>query len=153
MRSGRTNPFRGLTLFIGFTLDNFDELERVSKDMAALITGRVSPLTQSLQETYASLGIPRHPKKGVARQPVAEVQGAIVDGRVGLAYPKPEKVLRYLRLAQLLLIAGEGQPKTTPSGRRRFCVHSYVPAAPFGRAEPYLAVYRRLRRTPTLAEI
>ena len=101
----RANPIHRIYL------DNFDELERVSKDMAALLTGRVSPLTQSLQETYASLGIPRHPKKGVARQPVAEVQGAIVDGRVGLAYPKPEKALRYLRLAQLLLIAGEGSQK------------------------------------------
>ena len=101
----RANPIHRIYL------DNFDELEKVSKDMASLITGKVSALTQSLQETYAGLGIPRHPKKGVARQHVAEVQGAIVDGAAGLAYPKPGKVMRYLRLAQLLLLDGSSSQK------------------------------------------
>eukprot|EP00435_Cladocopium_sp_Y103_P045335 s309_g13.t1 len=84
-------------------LDNFDELERTSKEMAATIQGKLSPVVQALQEVYAALGIPRHPKKGVARSLKAEVQGAIVDGALGLAYPKVEKVLRYAHLARLLL--------------------------------------------------
>ena len=61
-------------------LDNFDELEKVSKDTAQAVAGKASALTSSLQETYTAMGIPRHPKKGVARQPLAEVQGAMVDG-------------------------------------------------------------------------
>ena len=38
----RANPIHRIYL------DNFDELEKVSKDMASLITGKVSALTQSL---------------------------------------------------------------------------------------------------------
>lgn len=47
--------------------------------------------------------MPRHPKKGVASQRKAEVQGAIIDGVAGVAYPKPEKVLKYMQLGKLLL--------------------------------------------------
>eukprot|EP00435_Cladocopium_sp_Y103_P041058 s698_g11.t1 len=72
-------------------LDNFDELERGSPEWARTIKGKVSPLVQGLQETYANLGVPRHPKKAVARQPQAEVQGAMVDGVAGLAFPKVDK--------------------------------------------------------------
>eukprot|EP00438_Fugacium_kawagutii_P008896 Skav215704 [mRNA] locus=scaffold2573:57842:63963:+ [translate_table: standard] len=84
-------------------LDNFDELEKVSSEVADTIRGKVSPLVQGLQETYGSLGVPRHPKKAVARQSKAEVQGALLDGKLGIAYPKVEKVLKYAYLAQLLL--------------------------------------------------
>eukprot|EP00438_Fugacium_kawagutii_P024506 Skav231357 [mRNA] locus=scaffold1586:219038:222619:+ [translate_table: standard] len=87
-------------------LDNFDELRRVSKKHADLIQGQVSPLVQSLREVYREVGVPRHPKKGVACQPKAEVQGAIVDGPKGIIYPKPEKVLKYLHLTKLVLQAG-----------------------------------------------
>lgn len=86
-------------------LDNFDELRKVSKGHARLIAGEVSPLVSSLREEYAEIGVPRHPKKSVASQSRAEVQGAIVDGRLGVAYPKPEKVLRYCQLARLLLLS------------------------------------------------
>ena len=92
-------------------LDNFDELERVSKDDAEVIAGEVSPLVKCLQEVYATMGIPRHPKKGVSRQLVAEVQGAIVDGRIGVAFPKVEKVLKYCHLASLLLKDGRASLK------------------------------------------
>ena len=95
-----SNPMRRIYL------DNYDELEKVSKSTARMIAGTVSPLTESLQHAYANLGVPRHPKKGVARQLVAEVQGAIVDGEQGLAYPKVEKVLKYAQLAKLLLEEG-----------------------------------------------
>ena len=84
-------------------LDNFDELRKVSKDLADTIEGKVSPLIAGLREEYLKLGVPRHPKKGVASQKIAEVQGAIVDGLAGVAYPKPEKVLKYMQLSKLLL--------------------------------------------------
>ena len=84
-------------------LDNFDQLERVNKDLSHAIQGKVSPLVLGLREEYAALGIPRHPKKAVATATVAEVQGAMVDGQRGLAHPKVEKVLKYMHLARLLL--------------------------------------------------
>ena len=88
-------------------LDNFDELRRVSKGMASVIAGTVSPLVSGLREEYAMLGVPRHPKKSVACQAQAEVQGAIVDGSLGIAVPKPEKVLRYALLTKQVLEAGK----------------------------------------------
>eukprot|EP00438_Fugacium_kawagutii_P032009 Skav201743 [mRNA] locus=scaffold2498:423455:425999:+ [translate_table: standard] len=84
-------------------LDNFDELRQVSKGHAAAIAGEVSPLISCLREEYAMLKVPRHPKKSVASQLKAEVQGAIVDGHSGIAYPKPEKVLKYALLTVQLL--------------------------------------------------
>ena len=50
-------------------LDDFDELEKGSQEWAKAIEGQVPPLVQGLQETYAELGVPRHPKKAVARRP------------------------------------------------------------------------------------
>ena len=66
---------------------------------------------QGLQDTYAELGVPRHPKKAVSRQPQAEVQGAIVDGTRGIAFPKVEKVLKYAHLARLLVTSGYSNQK------------------------------------------
>lgn len=84
-------------------LDNFDELMKVSKGVAQAIAGSVSPLVSSLREEYSLLGIPRHPKKSVSAHRRAEVQGAIIEGEEGIAFPKPEKALRYALLAQQLL--------------------------------------------------
>ena len=83
--------------------DNFDELMKVSKGVAQAIAGSVSPLVSSLREEYSLLGIPRHPKKSVSAHRRAEVQGAIIEGEEGIAFPKPEKALRYALLAQQLL--------------------------------------------------
>eukprot|EP00438_Fugacium_kawagutii_P025239 Skav236128 [mRNA] locus=scaffold900:368879:380005:- [translate_table: standard] len=88
-------------------LDNFDELRKVSKGHADALAGKVSPLVTSLREEYASRGIPRHPKKAVSSKAQAEVQGAIMDGNQGIAFPKPEKVLKYAILTQLLIESGE----------------------------------------------
>eukprot|EP00438_Fugacium_kawagutii_P029401 Skav223382 [mRNA] locus=scaffold2634:238975:242134:+ [translate_table: standard] len=84
-------------------LDNFDELKRVSRKHAELFEGKLSPLVTSLQEVYSEVGVPRHPKKAVASQRQAEVQGAIIDGEKGIICPKPEKILKYLHLTKLLL--------------------------------------------------
>ena len=84
-------------------LDNFDELRKVSKDLAEAIEGKASPLVLGLREEYQVLGVPRHPKKAVASSMQAEVQGALVCGDEGVAFPKPEKILKYSELALLLL--------------------------------------------------
>ena len=101
---------RGNPLFRIY-LDNFDELKRVSKGLAEAIEGQVSPLVMGLREEYVTLGVPRHPKKSVESSRRAEVQGAIVDGRQGIAFPKPEKILKYSFLACLVLESGECSQK------------------------------------------
>lgn len=60
-----------------------------------------------LREEYVILGVPRHPKKGVASSLRAEVQGAIIDVKEGIAFPKPEKVLKYAQLGMMLLDADQ----------------------------------------------
>lgn len=92
-------------------LDNFDELKRVSKRTADAIEGKVSPLVQALQDQYHAFNIPRHPKKAVSNQFSAEVQGAVVEGKEGVAFPRPEKILKYLWLAHMLVEQGEATQK------------------------------------------
>ena len=78
-------------------------MKKVNKSLSEAVEGKVSPFVIGLREEYLRRGIPRHPKKSVEGQKVAEVQGAIVDGVAGLAFPKPDKVLRYCQLGRLLL--------------------------------------------------
>ena len=92
-------------------LDNFDELRKVNKFMSEAIEGKVSPLVTGLRDEYLRLQIPRHPKKSVQQQPKAEVQGALVDGQRGIAFPKPEKILKYTQLACQLLASGSSTVK------------------------------------------
>ena len=87
-------------------LDNFDEMKKADDNTAKLIEGKPSPVVLALREEYLRLGVPRHPKKSVEERRLAEVQGAIVDGVAGIAYPKPEKVLKYCRLAVMTLERG-----------------------------------------------
>ena len=88
-------------------LDNFDQLERTSREMAETLKGSVSSLVLGIREEYSALGVPRHPKKAVQRSLCAEVQGAIVDGVIGIAHPKVEKIAKYAHLTRLVLEAGE----------------------------------------------
>ena len=84
-------------------LDNFDLLERHSQAQADLIKGTVAEAVEALREEYSRLGLPRHPKKATERVVKAEIQGAIVDGELGFAMPRPEKVLLYVSLALSLV--------------------------------------------------
>eukprot|EP00438_Fugacium_kawagutii_P022658 Skav224882 [mRNA] locus=scaffold1112:251630:257035:+ [translate_table: standard] len=106
-------------------LDNFDSLQRVSKKVAEAIQGKASPLMLGLREEYTSLGIPRHPKKSVANSLRAEVQGAVLDGQAGVAYPKPEKLLKYAHLTWMLLQspqATQKQVQVVGGGLVYFCM-------------------------------
>ena len=84
-------------------LDNFDLLERYSREQAELIQGTVAQTVQALREEYSRLGLPRHPKKSPQRALKAEIQGAIVDGSLGFAMPRLEKVLLYVFLGLSLV--------------------------------------------------
>ena len=88
-------------------LDNFDQLEVVDKRMADHIRGTVSEQVLAIRQQYESLDLPRHPKKAVSRELRAEVQGALVLGDMGIAIPKPQKLMQYIRLTMELLVQGE----------------------------------------------
>ena len=92
-------------------LDNFDQLEVVDSKVAKLIQGQPSTEVLALRQEYEALGLPRHPKKAVSRQARAEVQGALVMGDVGIAIPKPAKIMQYVFLCLELLRRGETKLK------------------------------------------
>ena len=64
-----------------------------------------------MREGYLQWGMPRHPKKSVEQSVLAEIQGALVDGKTGKVRPKPQKVLKYVELAWLLLRDGKANQK------------------------------------------
>ena len=92
-------------------LDNYDELNKVDKQLAKTLNGTPSAWTLAVRETYQQLGLPRHPKKAVTQEVRAEVQGAWVDGELGRATPKLEKVGRYVQLALELCVAGRASQR------------------------------------------
>ena len=63
----------------------------------------MSPLVAGLRGKYMALCVPRRPKKEVVSCHRAEAQGAIIDGEAGMAFPKPDKILKYVQLALRLL--------------------------------------------------
>ena len=94
MNSGRLNggdqelrrdkPFPSSSNMFRIYLDNFDELTKVNKDLAATLKGELTPTVLALQEAYARWNIPRHPKKAVALQSQAEVRELWLTGCVAL---------------------------------------------------------------------
>ena len=107
----KDRPFTSANPVYRIYLDNFDQLEKTSSEFTQILKGTVSPLIDSVRHEYARLGVPRHPKKGVARATEAEVQGALVDGVAGLAAPKVEKIAKYLQLTRLMIQAGSATQK------------------------------------------
>eukprot|EP00438_Fugacium_kawagutii_P020310 Skav220832 [mRNA] locus=scaffold1888:98162:103688:+ [translate_table: standard] len=70
------------------------------------LLGTASDQILQLRQTYEVMKLPRHEKKGVQRALRAEVQGALVLGDLGVAIPKPGKVLQYVGLTIELLRRG-----------------------------------------------
>eukprot|EP00435_Cladocopium_sp_Y103_P039959 s294_g10.t2 len=84
-------------------LDNWDQIRRVDRRLAAEIEGHPSEEQAALREEYLSRRLPRHPGKAVEGTLQAEVQGAVIDGDLGVAYAKPDKILKYVGLTWELL--------------------------------------------------
>ena len=61
--------------------------------------GSVAPGVFALRHEYEIWGIPRNEKKSVQRSSLCEMQGAQVDGTLGVAYPRETKLLKYLAAA------------------------------------------------------
>eukprot|EP00438_Fugacium_kawagutii_P021703 Skav224769 [mRNA] locus=scaffold1604:630943:636934:- [translate_table: standard] len=76
-------------------LDNYDLLEKVSGVLEDAGDGSLAPAVSALRQEYERWQVPRNMKKAVARSTQAEVQGAQVDGKLGVAYPREAKLLRY----------------------------------------------------------
>ena len=87
-------------------LDNFDEIRKVDTRLASLVEGKPSDYNLAVRAAYEKWKLPRHPKKAVESALIAEVQGAVVDGKKGKAWPKPSKVGVYVVLALELLRRG-----------------------------------------------
>ena len=87
-------------------LDNWDEIRKVDGALAQEIEGQPSPQQVALRKMYADLQLPRHPKKSVQSATKAEIQGALLDGEEGVAYAKPDKILKYVGLALHLVQRG-----------------------------------------------
>ena len=77
-------------------LDNYDLLEKVKSVDVTTLTGSLAPAVLALRQEYEVWEVPRNLKKAVQRQTLAEVQGAQVDGNSGVAYPRENKLLKYL---------------------------------------------------------
>ena len=84
-------------------LDNYDLLERVDALGVTNLQGTVAPAVLALRQEYERWEIPRNLKKSVSRQQQAEVQGAMVDGDAGVAYPREAKLFKYLGAALALV--------------------------------------------------
>ena len=83
-------------------LDNYDLLEKVEKTNMVELEGSLAPGVLALREQYERWNVPRNFKKSVQRSTRAEVQGATVDGELGVAYPRESKLAKYFGLALLL---------------------------------------------------
>ena len=84
-------------------LDNYDLLEKVNATGMCDLEGTHAPAVLALRAEYTVWNVPRNIKKSVCRQPRAEVQGAQVDGVEGIAYPREQKLLKYLGATMHLL--------------------------------------------------
>ena len=80
-------------------LDNYDLLERVESTKAVSLEGTEAPGVAALKAEYEYWEVPRNHKKSTSRSMHAEVQGAQVDGSLGVAYPKESKLLKYVMAA------------------------------------------------------
>eukprot|EP00438_Fugacium_kawagutii_P035567 Skav229231 [mRNA] locus=scaffold864:277248:282087:- [translate_table: standard] len=87
-------------------LDNFDLLEKFPIETLDDLEGTMAEEVESLRESYHAAGMPRHEGKAVTRSGRAEVQGAIIDGKLGLAYPKGSKLAKYTVMGILLVARG-----------------------------------------------
>eukprot|EP00438_Fugacium_kawagutii_P008731 Skav223575 [mRNA] locus=scaffold2909:37156:42226:+ [translate_table: standard] len=100
-------------------LDNFDLLERIEATQLIDMQGTAAPGILALRHQYQVWDVPRNTKKAVERQPVAELQGATVDGVRGIAFPREPKLCRYLSLALQLVqqtVASQKQWQITCGG-------------------------------------
>eukprot|EP00438_Fugacium_kawagutii_P025002 Skav224823 [mRNA] locus=scaffold613:211653:214870:- [translate_table: standard] len=99
----KDRPFPSSSVNWRVYLDNYDLLEKVRAVDVDQLKDTVSPRVLSLRQQYEHWEIPRNVKKSVQRSQLCEMQGATVDGRMGVAYPREAKLCKYFALAYSLL--------------------------------------------------
>ncbi len=92
-------------------LDNYDLLERVEAAQVTSLEGTEAPGVRALKAEYEMWQVPRNVKKAAARSTLAELQGALVDGKRGVAYPKEAKLLKYIVAALQLCERGRASQR------------------------------------------
>ena len=109
-------------------LDNLDVLERVRPELAVMLEGSLNNDLKPLIQEYEETGVPLNAKKSVKQSTFAEVQGAEIDGKLGLARPKGDKLAKYTSAVLSLL-------------RRGWCSQREMQVAAGGLV--YFAMFRR----------
>lgn len=84
-------------------LDNYDLLEKVRATGMSEVEGTVSHRALALRGEYVKWQVPRNEKKSVQRSAHCELQGATVDGEIGVAFPKEAKLSKYYCMALKLV--------------------------------------------------
>ena len=107
------------------------------------VRGSLAPGVLALREQYEHWDVPRNVKKSVQRSDKAEVQGATVDGNLGVAYPR-ERVGQVFLPCLPVVPATEGDAETMASGLWRTCVFFYVQETNVGVPQCGLAAHREL---------
>jgi hypothetical protein len=79
-------------------LDNYDLLEKVERTNMVDVKGTVAPGVLALRHEYEHWEVPRNIKKSVQRSDKCEVQGATVDGLLGVGYPREAKLCKYFSM-------------------------------------------------------
>ena len=92
-------------------LDNYDLLERVEASDVVNLEGTLAPGALVLRHQYEVWSVPRNAKKSVLRSRHCEVQGATIDGELGIAYPRKSKLGKYFELALKLICSSHGTQK------------------------------------------
>eukprot|EP00438_Fugacium_kawagutii_P009647 Skav214996 [mRNA] locus=scaffold508:815286:819802:- [translate_table: standard] len=77
--------------------------KRHPQEEVATLQQSLPPSVQALRNQYQHWDIPRNLKKAVSRGTLVEVQGAQVDGQLGVAYPRESKLLKYAGAVLTLL--------------------------------------------------
>ena len=103
-------------------------LHSVDPALISLLEGEISDDMSPLLTAYHAAGIPFNEKKSVRQATVAEVQGAEINGKTGLARPKSEKLGKYASATVSLL-------------RRRRCTQKEIQVVSGGLV--YFAMFRR----------
>eukprot|EP00438_Fugacium_kawagutii_P023978 Skav204023 [mRNA] locus=scaffold229:88479:92291:+ [translate_table: standard] len=130
-------------------LDNYDSLERVEATQVVECREHTPAGILALRQEYEHWGIPRNAKKGVVRSSLTEMQGAMVDGQRGVAYPRDSKLVKYAGLALQLCqesFAGQRAWQVVCGGLVYFCMFRRPLLCSLNRVWSHIESYNSSRR-------
>ena len=87
-------------------LDSYDELRRVNKGLAEVLSGGMSQRHQRFVDTCKELGLPLNEGKRLVGAVYGTLQGGGFDGSLGIFEASPDKKLGLISLALVLMATG-----------------------------------------------